>query len=161
MVERVAVADVAVGDHEAVRSDVHALDAVEPRVAWLRRVDPTGRTVAGDRRHGAARDPADPIVGAIRDGPRMLDAVAILKPDIVVMDISMPEMSGLELARLMQENPPAPPVVFVTVHEDTEFMEAAQAVGAAAYVVKSTMETELKPALELALKGQRFVVPTS
>jgi DNA-binding NarL/FixJ family response regulator len=98
------------------------------------------------------------IVGAIRDGPRMLDAVAILKPDIVVMDISMPEMSGLELARLMQENPPTPPVVFVTVHEDPEFMEAAQAVGAAGYVVKSTMETELKPALELALRGQRFVV---
>ena len=99
------------------------------------------------------------IVGAIRDGPRMLDAVAILRPDVVVMDISMPEMSGLELARLMQENPPAPPVVFVTVHEDTEFMEAAQAVGAAGYVVKSTMETELKPALQHALKGQRFVVP--
>ncbi len=98
------------------------------------------------------------IVGAIRDGPRMLDAVAILRPDLVVMDISMPEMSGLELARLMQENPPAPPVVFVTVHEDTEFMEAAQAVGAAGYVVKSTMETELKPTLERALKGERFVV---
>ncbi len=101
------------------------------------------------------------IVGAMTDGPRMLDAVAILKPDIVVMDISMPEISGLELARLMQENPPAPPVVFVTVHEDPEFMEAAQDVGAAGYVVKSTMETELKPALEQALKGQRFVVPTS
>ena len=99
------------------------------------------------------------IVGAIRDGPRMLDAVAILKPDIVVMDISMPEMSGLELARLMQEHAAAPPVVFVTVHEDTEFMEAAQAVGAAGYVVKSTMETELKPTFERALKGQRFVVP--
>ena len=39
----------------------------------------------------------------------------------------MPEMSGLEVARLLQEHPPAPPVVFVTVHEDTEFMEAAQA----------------------------------
>jgi DNA-binding NarL/FixJ family response regulator len=101
------------------------------------------------------------IVGAIRDGPSMLDAVAILKPDIVVMDISMPEMSGLELARLLNENPPAPPIVFVTVHEDTEFMEAAQDVGAAGYVVKSAMETELRPALELALKGQRFVVPAS
>lgn len=101
------------------------------------------------------------IVGAIRDGTRVVDAVAILKPDVVVMDISMPEMSGLEIARLLQENPPAPPVVFVTVHEDTEFMEAAQEVGAAGYVVKSTMETELKPAMELALKGQRFVVPTS
>ena len=100
------------------------------------------------------------IVGAIRDGPRMLDAVPLLQPDIVVMDISMPEMSGLELARVLQETPPAPPVVFVTVHDDPEFMEAAQQVGAAGYVVKSSMETELKPALELALKGQRFVVPT-
>jgi DNA-binding NarL/FixJ family response regulator len=100
------------------------------------------------------------IVGAIRDGPRMIDAVAILRPDVVVMDISMPETSGLELARLLQENPPVPPIVFVTVHEDAEFMEAAQDVGAAGYVVKSTMETELKPALELAMKGQRFVVPT-
>ena len=101
------------------------------------------------------------IVGALRDGPRTLDAVAILKPDVVVMDISMPEISGLELARLLRESPPAPPVVFVTVHEDPEFMEAAQDVGAAGYVVKSTMETELKPALELALKGQRFIVPAT
>ena len=101
------------------------------------------------------------IVGAIRDGPRALDAVAILKPDIVVMDISMPEVSGLELARLLQKNSPAPPVVFVTVHEDPEFMEAAHDVGAAGYVVKSTMETELKPALELALKRQRAVVPVT
>jgi DNA-binding NarL/FixJ family response regulator len=101
------------------------------------------------------------IVGAIRDGPRTLDAVAILKPDLVVMDISMPEMSGLELARLLQEAPPAPPIVFVTVHEDPEFMEAAQKVGAAGYVVKSTMETELKPALELALAGRRFSVPAT
>ena len=101
------------------------------------------------------------IVGAIRDGPRMLDAVPILKPDVVVMDISMPEMSGLVLARLLKENPPAPPVVFITVHEDTEFREAARDVGAAGYVVKSTMETELKPALERALKGVGFVVPAS
>ena len=53
------------------------------------------------------------------------------------------------------------PVVFVTVHEDPEFMEAAREAGAAGYVVKSTMETELKPALEQALKGQRFVLPAS
>ena len=99
------------------------------------------------------------VVGAIRDGPRAVDAVAILKPDVVVMDISMPEICGLDIARLLQENPPAPPVVFVTVHDDPEFMAAAQAVGAAGYVVKSRMETELKPAIELALKGQRFVLP--
>ena len=101
------------------------------------------------------------IVGALRDGPRTLDAVAILKPDVVVMDISMPEISGLAIARLLQESPPAPPVVFVTVHEDPEFREAAHDVGAAGYVVKSAMETELKPALELALKGQRFIVPAT
>ena len=101
------------------------------------------------------------IVGAIQDGPRALDAVAILKPDVLVMDISMPGISGLEIARRLQETPPAPPVVFVTVHEDQEFMEAAHAVGAAAYVVKSTMETELKPALDMALKGQRFTVPAT
>ena len=71
------------------------------------------------------------ILGAMTDGRRMLDAVAILKPDLVVMDISMPEISGLELARLMQENPPAPPVVFASVHEDPEIMEAAREAGAA------------------------------
>lgn len=101
------------------------------------------------------------IVGALQDGVRTLDAVAILKPDVLVMDISMPTISGLEIARRLQHTPPAPPVVFVTVHEDQEFMEAAHGVGAAGYVVKSTMETELKPALELALKGQRFVVPAT
>lgn len=101
------------------------------------------------------------IVGALQDGLRTLDAVAILKPDVVVMDISMPEVSGLEIARLLQQTPPAPPIVFVTVHEDPEFREAASAAGAAGYVVKSTMETELRPALEVALKGQRLVVPAT
>ena len=99
------------------------------------------------------------VVGAITDAPRVADAVAILKPDIVVMDISMPEMSGLDVARLLQATPPSPPIVFVTVHEDPEFMAVADAVGAAGYVVKSRMETELKPALEAALKGHRFVAP--
>jgi CheY-like chemotaxis protein len=101
------------------------------------------------------------VVGAIRDGPRAIDAVAILKPDVIVMDISMPEMSGLEVARRLLETPPRPPIVFVTVHEDMEFMEAAHAVGAAGYVVKSKTETELRPTLELALKGQRFELPIS
>lgn len=101
------------------------------------------------------------IVGALQDGLRTPDAVAILKPDVVVMDISMPEVSGLEIVRLLQQTPPAPPVVFVTVHEDPEFREAARNVGAAGYVVKSTMETELRPALEVALKGQRLVVPAT
>lgn len=101
------------------------------------------------------------VVGAIRDSPTVVDAVAILKPAVVVMDISMPEMSGLEVARLLQAHAPAPPVVFVTVHEDPEFMEAAHAVGAAGYVVKSRMETELRPALELALKGQRMLASPS
>ncbi len=101
------------------------------------------------------------MVGAIRDGPRALDAVAILKPDVIVMDISMPEMSGLADCPAAARHPPAPPVVFVTVHEDPEFMEAAHDVGAAGYVVKSATETELKPTLELALKGQRFIVPAT
>jgi CheY-like chemotaxis protein len=101
------------------------------------------------------------IVGALKDGLRTLDAVAIFKPDVVVMDISMPGISGLEIARRLHDTPPAPPVVFVTVHEDQEFMEAAHAVGAAGYVVKSTMETGLKPALEQALKGHLFDVPST
>jgi DNA-binding NarL/FixJ family response regulator len=99
------------------------------------------------------------VIGTVRDALRASDAVAILQPDVVVMDISMPEMSGLEIARVLNTNPPAPPIVFVTVHEDAEFREAAQHVGAAGYVVKSTMETELKPALELALKSSRSVAP--
>jgi DNA-binding NarL/FixJ family response regulator len=99
------------------------------------------------------------IVGAIREGALVPEAVATLTPDIVLLDISMPDVSGLEVARLLQENHAAPPVVFVTVHDDAEFMEAAQDLGAAGYVVKSRMETELKPALDLALKGHQFVVP--
>ena len=99
------------------------------------------------------------VVGTIRDASRAIDAVAILRPDLIVMDISMPEMSGLEVARRLLDTPPRPPVVFVTVHEDREFMEAAQSVGAAGYVVKSHTETELKPTLVQALKGGRFEVP--
>jgi len=99
------------------------------------------------------------VVGAIRDGPRAIDAVAILQPDVIVMDISMPEMSGLEVARRLLDTPPRPPVVFVTVHEDREFMEAAHAVGAAGYVVKARTESELRPTLTQALNGVLFELP--
>ena len=66
------------------------------------------------------------IVGAIRDGPRMLDAVAILKPDIVVMDISMPEMSGLELAAELRQLPTTAHLFLFSASVDRRDREIAE-----------------------------------
>ena len=91
------------------------------------------------------------IVGTAQDGQAALDAALVLKPDAVVLDISMPRLSGLEAARQMSALPNPPRIVFLTVHEDPDFREAAEGVGASGYVLKRHMCTQLVAALRLAL----------
>jgi DNA-binding NarL/FixJ family response regulator len=87
------------------------------------------------------------IVAAVLDGEAAITAVLALKPDAVVLDISMPRMSGLEAARRMSALPNPPRVVFLTVHDDPDFKDAADGVGASGYVLKQHMSTLLVAAL--------------
>ena len=93
------------------------------------------------------------VVGAVSDGQAALDAAMVLQPDVVVFDISMPIMSGLAVAAHLAESPHPPRIVFLTVHDDPAFVEAARTVGALAYVIKRHIHTDLLPAIHLALEG--------
>lgn len=99
------------------------------------------------------------IVGTARDGGDLLDAVARLKPDIVVLDLSMPVCNGLEVARRLREQHSQARVVFLTVHGDEDFVHEALAAGAAGYILKSSMALELGHAIHEALAGRTYVSP--
>src|SRR5262249_41042936 len=94
------------------------------------------------------------VVGAVNDGQAALDAAAILHPDVVVFDISMPVMSGLDAAGRLGESARPPRIVFLTVHDDQAFIDAARDAGAQAYVIKSHIGTDLVPAIWSALEGR-------
>jgi DNA-binding NarL/FixJ family response regulator len=100
------------------------------------------------------------VVGAVGDGQAVLDAAAVLQPDLVVLDISMPIMSGLAAAAGLGESRRPPLIVFLTVHDDAAFVEAARGVGAVGYVNKRHIRTDLVPAIRSALEGRtQFPVP--
>ena len=94
------------------------------------------------------------VVGAVSDGLAAVDAAEVLRPDIVVLDISMPILNGLEAAARLVEGGSPPRIVFLTVHHDADFLDAARSVGAQGYVVKRTMNADLLPAIKLVLAGQ-------
>ncbi len=91
------------------------------------------------------------IVAAVSDGQAALDAILALKPDAVVLDISMPLMSGLEVASRLLTLLDPPRILFLTVHEDQDFIDAAERAGASGYVLKRNLCTHLIPALRNAL----------
>lgn len=96
------------------------------------------------------------VLGAVGDGPAFLEAVERLKPDLCILDISMPEMSGIEVAQLIKERDSKIRIVFVTLHEDFDFQTAAFATGAEGYVTKARMAGDLLFAVSEVLAGRRF-----
>lgn len=92
------------------------------------------------------------IIAMVLDGQAAFDASRALKPDAVVLDISMPRMSGLEVAKRLSALPNPPRIVFLTVHEDPDFIHAAEGVGASGYVFKRNLLTHLVGALQHALR---------
>jgi len=104
-------------------------------------------------------EPEFEVIGAVGDGNALLEAAALMKPDVCVIDISMPIMSGIEAATQMNANESSVKIVFLTVHEDPDFLQAALDAGALGYVVKSHMASDLCPAIRGALAGLLFVSP--
>jgi CheY-like chemotaxis protein len=97
------------------------------------------------------------VVGAVKDGPAAVEAATALRPDVVVLDIWMPGMNGFEVAaRLRAVGCPAE-VVFLTVHEDKEFVVAAKAAGGIGYVVKPRLASDLVVAVREARAHRPFV----
>ncbi len=100
------------------------------------------------------------IVAECADGESTLRACRKFSPEFLVLDISMGEVSGIDVARKLAEEGRYPKILFLTVHEEPEFICAAFAAGGAGYVVKSRMTLDLLPALGALRAGRVFVSPT-
>jgi DNA-binding NarL/FixJ family response regulator len=96
------------------------------------------------------------VLAALDDGPIFLEAVARLKPDLCVLDISMPKMSGIEIARRIKQDDPRIRIVFLTLHDDFDFRAAALETGAEGYVTKAKMGVDLLLAVREVLAGRRW-----
>lgn len=100
------------------------------------------------------------VVSAVSDGNQAVDAVLLLDPDILIIDISMPVLDGLQAARRLQKAHCRTKIIFLTIHEDHDFVSAALSAGASAYVTKPRLATDLLPAIRQALGGHTFVSET-
>src|SRR6516162_1782257 len=97
------------------------------------------------------------IVGAVTNGRDAVEEVRRLYPDVLVIDISMPILDGLQaVSRLRQDNRRTK-FVFLSVHEDQDFVDAAFAAGASGYVTKSHLTSDLVPAIREALSGHTYI----
>ena len=100
------------------------------------------------------------VVGVVQDGRELLSAESDLLPDVCVIDISMPGICGIEAARVLKASGSKAEIVFLTVHEDPDFVRAALDIGALGYVVKSRIASDLPTAIREALIGGSFISPT-
>ena len=100
------------------------------------------------------------VVETVENGEDVLRAAAKLDPDVVILDISMPILDGLEAARQLKREGSKARIVFLTVHEDLQFVEESFAAGATGYVIKPRLATDLPVAIREALMGRTFVSPT-
>jgi DNA-binding NarL/FixJ family response regulator len=101
------------------------------------------------------------VIGKVGDGQALLDAAERLKPDLLIMDISMPVMGGIEAAHRLIESGSNARIIFLTVHEDPEFIREAFAAGASGYVIKSRIASDLIVAAREVLGGRSFTSPSS
>ena len=97
------------------------------------------------------------VVALVQDGRELVSAVARLSPDVIVTDISMPNLDGIDAAALIRLEDPEARIVFVTVHAEPILVERGLAAGALGYVLKDVAGDELVPAIRAALGGHRFV----
>ena len=99
------------------------------------------------------------VLGSVENGLELLEAAAKLQPDVCLLDISMPILDGIETATRLRESGSAAQIVFLTIHEDPDFVQAALKTGALGYVIKRRMVSDLRLAIQEALAGRRFISP--
>lgn len=99
------------------------------------------------------------IVGTVSNGRALVEAALTLKPDVIVADIGMPLMNGLEAARQLKDKIPAIKLVFVTMNEDPDIAAEAMHIGASGYLLKSSAASELFHAIQAVLRAKTYVTP--
>ena len=100
------------------------------------------------------------IAGTAENGEQAVREVFRLEPDIVVLDITMPVMNGLQVASLLREKRSATKILFLTIHEEPEYISAAFSAGACGYVTKRRLASDLRAAIREVYDGRNFLSPS-
>jgi DNA-binding NarL/FixJ family response regulator len=101
------------------------------------------------------------VVAAVGDGPSLLLAAEKLKPDVIVTDISMPQMDGIAAAKVILQKDPTSRVILLTVHNDPALVNQGFAAGVRGYVLKLKASQELAQAIRRVLQGERYLSPSA
>jgi DNA-binding NarL/FixJ family response regulator len=104
-------------------------------------------------------EPHFDVVGIVSDGREVVGAVKTLAPDVVVLDVSMPSLNGIEGARQMRAENCRAKVVFLTMHREATYAARAMEAGASGFVLKHSAASELVTAIQEALKGGTYITP--
>ena len=104
-------------------------------------------------------EPKFELVGAVEDGRALLSQAEQLRPDVIVVDISMPLLNGIEAVRQIKKVNPYVKVVFLTMHPDVTYAIRAFEAGAVGYVLKHSASSELVTAIKEAMQGRTYVTP--
>lgn len=105
-------------------------------------------------------EPEFEVVGTVDNGQALVRAARDLNPDVLIVDISMPIISGIDAVREIMKSGSTARVVFLTVNEDPDVVPLCLEAGAQGFVVKSRLASDLIPAIQFALTNHRFVSPT-
>jgi DNA-binding NarL/FixJ family response regulator len=97
------------------------------------------------------------VVSAVEDGKQAVDAVLRLNPDVLVIDISMPVLNGLQAAKQLQTADSRTKIIFLTIYQSGDFLDAAFSAGASGYVNKGRLSTDLIPAIHEVMLGRTFI----
>lgn len=99
------------------------------------------------------------VVGMVEDGRALVEAARHLQPDLILLDISMPFLNGLDAARQIKKLLPDAKLLFLTMHSSATYATEALKAGASGYLLKQSAATELPQAIEAVLKGQTYLAP--
>jgi DNA-binding NarL/FixJ family response regulator len=106
-------------------------------------------------------EPTCDVVGTVGDGRALLEVAAKLQPEIVVLDIAMPRLNGLDAARRLRRTMPKIRLIFMTMNEDPDLVGEAFRAGASGFLLKQAAAFELMDAIEKVLKGGSYVTPSA
>jgi DNA-binding NarL/FixJ family response regulator len=99
------------------------------------------------------------LVGVVEDGRALVEAVGKLQPDVIVADVSMPHLNGIDALAHLRQGGDRTPVVFLTMHRDVTFARRALDAGASGFVLKHSASVELVTAIRAALQGKTYLTP--
>ncbi len=106
-------------------------------------------------------EPRCEVVGTVSDGRALLEAAERLQPDLVVLDIGMPQLNGFDAGRKLKQTLPNVKLIFMTMHEDPYLVGKAFRAGASAFLLKEAAASELTEAIDQVLKGGSYVTPSA